>query len=56
MLYTVAYAFGRHPAAKLVEFGFFVATLPLIFRVGSRLGLSDTASLVPAGSTGSNWL
>ena len=48
MLYTVAYAFGRHPAAKLVEFGFFVATLPLIFRVGSRLGLSDTASLVPA--------
>src|SRR5882724_8957449 len=48
MLYTFAYAFGRHPAAKLVEFGFFVATLPLIFRVGQRLGLSRTAALVPA--------
>jgi hypothetical protein len=47
MLYTAAYAFGRHPAAKLVEFAFFVATLPLIFRVGRRLGLSGAASLVP---------
>jgi hypothetical protein len=48
MLYTAAYAFGRHPAAKLVEFAFFIATLPLIFRVGGRLGLSKAASLVPA--------
>jgi hypothetical protein len=48
MLYTMAYAFGRHPAAKLVEFGFFVAGLPLIFRLGRRLGLSGPRLLVPA--------
>jgi 4-amino-4-deoxy-L-arabinose transferase-like glycosyltransferase len=48
MLYTVAFAFGRHSAAKLVEFGFFLATLPLIFRIGRRLGMSDLASLVAA--------
>jgi len=46
MLYTVALAFGRHAAAKMVEFAFFVATLPLIFRVGRRLGASDLACLV----------
>ena len=45
MLYTVAFAFGRHSAAKLVEFGFFTATVPLIFRIGRQLHLSDTASL-----------
>src|SRR5450759_5235468 len=58
MLYTVAFAFGRHAAAKLVEFAFFLATLPLIFRVGRRLrvpdvgaadvGAADLASLVAA--------
>jgi hypothetical protein len=48
MLYTVAFAFGRHSAAKLVEFTFFVATIPLIFRVGRRLGASDLASTVAA--------
>jgi 4-amino-4-deoxy-L-arabinose transferase-like glycosyltransferase len=48
MLYTVAFAFGRHAAAKMVEFSFFVATLPLIFRVGRRLGASDLACLVAA--------
>src|ERR1017187_4257630 len=48
MLYTVAFAFGRHAAAKMVEFFFFVATLPLIFRVGRRLGASDLACLVAA--------
>jgi hypothetical protein len=50
MLYTVAFAFGRHSAAKLVEFGFFLATLPLIFRVGRRLGLPGPGSLVAAVS------
>ena len=45
MLYTVAFAFGRHSAAKLVEFVFFLATVPLIFRLGRRLQLTDTASL-----------
>jgi hypothetical protein len=48
MLYTVAFAFGRHSAAKLVEFGFFLATLPLIFRLGRRMGAGDLASLVAA--------
>ena len=38
MLYTVAYSIGRHAAAKLVEFAFLVATVPLIFRLGRRLG------------------
>jgi len=28
MLYTVAFAFGRHAAAKLVEFAFLLATIP----------------------------
>ncbi|MGD0771874.1 MAG: hypothetical protein ABSC05_03540, partial [Candidatus Solibacter sp.] len=48
MLYTVAFAFGRHAAAKLVEFAFFLGTLPLIFRVGRRLGATDLACLVAA--------
>ena len=48
MLYTVAFAFGRHSAAKLVEFTFCVAAIPLIFRVGRRLGASELASSVAA--------
>jgi hypothetical protein len=48
MLYTVAFSFGKHVAAKLVEFGFFLATIPLFFRIGRRLGLPDLAALVAA--------
>jgi Dolichyl-phosphate-mannose-protein mannosyltransferase len=48
MLYTVAFAFGRHSAAKLVEFAFFAATLPLFFRIGRRFELSGVASLAAA--------
>ena len=48
MLYTMAFAFGRHSAAKLVEFTFFLATIPLIFRLGRRLGASDLACAVAA--------
>ena len=48
MLYTVAFAFGRHAAAKLVEFAFFLGTVPLIFRVGRRLGANGLACLVAA--------
>jgi hypothetical protein len=48
MLYTMAFAFGRHSAAKLIEFAFFVATLPLIFRLGRRIGLSDLACTAAA--------
>ena len=46
MLYTMAYSIGRGAAAKLVEFAFFVATIPLIFRLGRRLGAGDLACLV----------
>jgi hypothetical protein len=48
MLYTVAFAFGRHAAAKLVEYAFFLATIPLIYRTGRRLGASDLACTVAA--------
>jgi len=48
MLFTMAFAFGRHSAAKLVEFGFFAATPTLLLRIGRRLGLPDLASLVAA--------
>ncbi len=48
MLYTAAFAFGRHSAAKIVEFTVLLATVPLFFRVGRRLGLSDLTSLVAA--------
>ena len=48
MLYTVAFSLGRHAAAKLVEFAFLLGTVPLIFRVGRRLGASDLACLVAA--------
>ena len=48
MLYTVAFALGRHAAAKLVEFGFFVAGVPLILRIGPRLGMSTVQSLLVA--------
>ena len=49
MLFTVAFAIGRHSAAKLVHFGFLLATLPLIVRIGRRLRMRDTASLAAAG-------
>src|SRR5581483_10948100 len=57
------FAFGRHSAAKLVEFAFLLASAPLIFRIARRLHLSDTAALVAAvfyfcapvaGATGSS--
>ena len=48
MLFTMAFAFGRHAAAKLVELGLSAAAVPLIFRIGRRLGISDTASLLVA--------
>ena len=48
MLYTMAFAFGRHSAAKLVEFAFFIATVPLIFRIGRRLQMTDLANVAAA--------
>ena len=49
MLFTVAFAIGRHSAAKLVHFGFLLATLPLLLRVGNSLRLSQSASMAAAG-------
>lgn len=48
MLYTMAFAFGRHSAAKLVSFALLVATLPLIVRIGRMLGLAEPASVLAA--------
>ncbi|HEY3442209.1 MAG TPA: glycosyltransferase 87 family protein [Paludibaculum sp.] len=44
-LFTPAVAIGGFSAAKLVHFAFLCATVPLMFRVGRRLGLSAEASL-----------
>jgi len=49
MLFAFAFAFGGHSAAKLVHFGFLVATIPLMVAVGRRLGLPEGASRVGAG-------
>jgi hypothetical protein len=46
MLFTVAFAFGRHSAAKLVEFVIYLAGIPLLLRIGRRLGMSDSGALV----------
>jgi len=48
MLFTMAFAFGRHSAAKLVELGFLAATPTLLLRTARRLGLPDRAWLVAA--------
>jgi hypothetical protein len=49
MLFTVAFSIGRHSAAKLVHFGFLLATIPLLLRIGRRLRLNSTAALAAAG-------
>src|SRR5262249_57842515 len=49
MLFTVAFSIGRHSAAKLVHFGFLLATVPLLLRIGRRLRLPESASMAAAG-------
>ena len=49
MLFTVAFAIGRHSAAKLVHFGFLLASLPLLLRIGRRLRLGEGPSMAAAG-------
>jgi Dolichyl-phosphate-mannose-protein mannosyltransferase len=49
MLFTVAFSIGQHSAGKLVHFGFLLATLPLLLRIGRRLRLSTNASMAAAG-------
>ena len=41
MLFLFAYKIGGGAAAKLVEFGFLLATIPLILDIGRRMGVSD---------------
>jgi hypothetical protein len=38
MLFVPAFAFGRHSAARLVHCAFLLATVPLMLRIGRRLG------------------
>jgi 4-amino-4-deoxy-L-arabinose transferase-like glycosyltransferase len=44
MLFLLAFEIGKHSAAKLVHFGFLLATVPLLIELGRRLKLSDRLS------------
>ena len=48
MLFVPAFAFGRHSAARLVHCAFLLATVPLMLRIGRRLGLPEGAALTAA--------
>jgi hypothetical protein len=41
MLFVFAFVIGKHSAAKLVHFGFLLATVPLLIELGRRLRLPD---------------
>jgi len=53
MLYLFGFAFGEHPAAKLIHFVFLIATGPVMLAVGHRLGISRTVCWV---ATAFYWL
>jgi hypothetical protein len=42
MLFLFAFVIGKHSAAKLVHFGFLIATVPLFIELGRRLRLPDS--------------
>jgi hypothetical protein len=44
MIFLFAFEMGRHSAAKLANFGFFLATIPLMLELGRRFGLTDRVS------------
>lgn len=44
MLFLFAFKIGGGPAAKLVDYGFLLATVPLMLEIGRRMGLSDRVS------------
>lgn len=48
MLFVPAFAFGQHSAARLVHCAFLLATVPLMWRIGRRLGLPEAAVLAAA--------
>lgn len=41
MIYVVAFAFGKHSAAKLVHYATLIATLPLIVALAKRFGFPE---------------
>ncbi len=49
MLFTFAFAFGKHSAAKLVHFATLASSVPLMLALGRRLGLPGWASASGAG-------
>src|SRR5207302_7535668 len=44
MLFLFAFVIGKHSAAKLVHFGFLLATVPLFIELGRKLRLPDSVS------------
>jgi hypothetical protein len=44
MLFLFAFAIGKYSAAKLVNLGFLLATIPLMLEIGRRFGLSERIS------------
>jgi hypothetical protein len=48
MLFTFAFAFGGHSAAKLIHFALLAASVPLILPVGKRLGLEQPVAAFAA--------
>jgi len=48
MLFLFAFAVGKHSAAKLVHFGFLLATVPLMLELGRRMRLPDRLSVAAA--------
>src|SRR5207245_10007235 len=44
LLFLFAFAIGMYSAAKLVHFGFLLATVPLMIELGRRMRLSDRLS------------
>src|SRR5260370_15388005 len=48
VLFLFAFVIGKHSAAKLVHFGFLLATVPLIIEVGRRIRLPDYLSSAAA--------
>jgi Dolichyl-phosphate-mannose-protein mannosyltransferase len=48
MLFLFAFVIGKHSSAKLVEFGFLLATIPLMLDLGRRMRLPDRVSAAAA--------
>src|SRR6476661_6140142 len=48
MLFLFAFVIGKHSAAKLVHFGFLLATIPLMLEIGRRVKLPDRLTAAAA--------